>query len=194
MKNGKVILRGCAVLIALLAGAQLSLRAQDAKLQIDFLNKLEARASETVDVTVEGPLLQVAKKFLQSGDADSDEKKVAEMIDGLKGIYVKSYEFEKSGEFSEADIEQIRQQLRAPSWTKMVNVRSKKEGESVDVYTLMQGENIGGMAIIVAESKELTVVNIVGSIDMAKLAELSGRMGVPALNIDFGNQKSSKEQ
>jgi hypothetical protein len=57
---------------------------QHAKLKIDHLEKLAAKASEVVDVTLEGPLLQVATKFLSSGDPD--EKGVQELIKGLKGV------------------------------------------------------------------------------------------------------------
>lgn len=194
MKNVLSFLRLSVLPVLLLLGLSAVAAAQDARLQIDFLNKLEERASETVDVSVEGPLLQVAKQFLKA-DKDPETKQISEMIDGLKGIYVKSYEFEKSGEFTEADVNQIREQLRSPNWSKMVNVRSKKEGENVDVYTLLHGEKIDGMAIIVNDPKTLTVVNIVGFVDMAKLAALSGKMGIPNMSIDFGAAvKAAKEK
>ena len=37
------------------------------------------------------------------------------------------------------------------------------------------------MAIICAEPTELTVVNIVGPVDIEKLSQLEGKMGIPRL-------------
>ena len=38
---------------------------------------------------------------------------------------------------------------------------------------------LGGLALIVAEKKELTIINLVGRIDLAQLASLGGVMGIP---------------
>jgi hypothetical protein len=38
-----------------------------------------------------------------------------------------------------------------------------------------------GLAILVSQPKELTVVNIVGSVDLNSLADLGGHFGVPKL-------------
>jgi hypothetical protein len=59
----------------------------------------------------------------------------------------------------------------------MVNVR--REGESVEVYVYREGETSGGLAVVVAEPRELTVVNIVGPIDLAQLGALGGQLGIP---------------
>jgi hypothetical protein len=49
---------------------------------------------------------------------------------------------------------------------------------------LFNGDQIGGLAVLVAEEKELTVVNIVGPVDLDKLAKLEGQFGVPELGIE----------
>ena len=101
---------------------------QNAKLKIDHLEKLAAKASEVADVTLEGPLLQVAIKFLSSS-GDPDEKGVQELIKGLKGVYVKSFEFDQGGAYSKTDLDLVREQLRGPGWTRMVNVQSREDKE-----------------------------------------------------------------
>lgn len=188
MNKLNTLLKLCWPLILLVFGGTLTvIRAQDARLQLDFLNKLEAKASETVDVTVDGSLLQIASKFLDKSN-DPDKAQIKAIISGLKGVYVKSYEFDNAGGYSTADVDQIRQQLQTANWARMVNVHSRRGGgDNVDVYTMTQGDKISGLAILVAEDKELTVVNIVGAIDLDKLAELNGKMGIPDLKIDFGN-------
>jgi len=40
---------------------------------------------------------------------------------------------------------------------------------------------VNGLAIIASGPRELTIVNIVGSVDPAKLAKLGNRLGLPAL-------------
>lgn len=159
--------------------------AQDARLRIEDLNKLEQKSVRTIDVSVDGSLLQLASKFLSS--AKPDERRVKDLIAGLRGVYVKRYEFDRIGEYAEADVTSLRAQLTQPAWSRMVTVRSKNpESENVDVYTMLQGEKVNGMAVIVAEAKALTVVNIVGAIDIEKLVSLEGQMGIPKLNIDLG--------
>jgi len=46
-------------------------------------------------------------------------------------------------------------QLRGGGWSKIVGVRSKKDGDNVDVYLMMQGDQIEGLAVISAEPKEI---------------------------------------
>ncbi len=155
---------------------------EPARLQIGGLEKLAAKASEVVDVNLDAPMLKLASKFMDSDEKDDAELK--QMLQNLKGIYVKSFEFDKEGEYSEADLDGIRSQLRAPAWSKIVSVRSKKEGENAEVYFLGTESNVQGLAIIAADPKELTVVNLVGPIDLDKLSELGGHMGVPKLKVE----------
>ncbi|MEJ7713623.1 MAG: DUF4252 domain-containing protein [Pyrinomonadaceae bacterium] len=173
------------LLLLIICSASLA-QAQDAKLRIEALSALEQKSVKTIDVSVDGALLQLAAKFLSS--AEPDEARVKELISGLKGVYVKRYEFERAGEYAQSDVASVQSQLTNSAWTKMVTVRSKSpETENVDVYTMLQGGKINGMAVIVAEAKALTVVNIVGLIDIEKLVSLEGQMGIPKLNIDFSN-------
>ena len=76
----------------------------------------------------------------------------------------------------------------------MVNFTSKKEG-NVEVYLQFAGETVNGLAVLVADNKELTVVNIVGPVDLEKLAELEGQLGVPDLGIEpTKTKKKTNEQ
>src|SRR5215470_4584489 len=88
--------------------------AQNARLQIDHLDNLFPKAVETIDVRIDGSLLQIASKFLDKNK--TNEAQVREILNVLKGVYVKGVEFDKEGEYSEQDVEAVRQQLRAPGW------------------------------------------------------------------------------
>jgi hypothetical protein len=179
-------LAGTAALLAMLLAALPSFGQDPARLQISGLEKLAAKASEVVDVNLDGSMLKLASKFIDE-DEDKEDVELRQMLQNLKGIYVKSFEFEKEGEYTEADVNAIRSQLHAPAWARLVSVRSKKQGDNAEVYLMGSESNIQGLAIIAAEPKELTVVNIVGPIDIDKLSKLSGHMGVPNIKVEGDN-------
>lgn len=156
--------------------------AQDhAKIDMRNLDKFADRADKVINVTVDEQLLRLAASFLS--DKKPDEAKIKELILGLKGVFVKRFEFEKEGEFTLADVESIRSQISGPGWASVANVRSKREG-NYDVSIMSEGSVIKGLAVLAAESKAFTVVNIVGPIDVAKLAELEGKFGIPHFGLE----------
>jgi len=163
---------------------------QDPRIQMGSLDHLAAKASQTVDVNIDERLMRAAARLLS--DKNEDERDVKQLVANLKGIYVKSFEFETDGQFAAADVETIRTQLRAPGWTRLVNVTSKKEGV-LEVYLLFNAEQIGGLAVLHTDNRELTVVNIVGPVDLDKLAKLEGQLGVPELGIESTKPKVKKE-
>ena len=180
-----------AALFMMLAFA--SLRGQELKLPAN-LDRLAAKASEVVDVTMDANLLQLASRFLS--DKDADDAKVKKLIAGLKGIYVRSFEFEKAGEYQESDVEPIRAQLHTPAWSRIVGVRSVKSGENSEVYIKTENKKIGGLAILVTEPKQLTIVSIEGTIDPDQLSELGGHFGIPKVESDsqHKNSKGGKDE
>lgn len=179
------------IALVLVIASALIAKAQDSRIQMSSLDHLAAKASQTVDVNIDERLMKLAVRLLS--DKDEDERDVKKLVAGLKGIYVKSFEFETEGQFVVADLEPIRTQLRGAGWTRMVNVTSKKEG-NVEVYLQFAGENVNGLAVLVTDDKELTVVNIVGPVDLDKLAQLEGQLGVPELGIESSKTKKKNDE
>jgi Domain of unknown function (DUF4252) len=163
------------------------LGAQEIKLPAS-VERLSAKASSVVDVTMDANLLQLASRFLS--DKDADDAQVKKLIAGLKGIYVRSFEFDKPGEYQDADVEPIRAQLRNPAWSRIVGVRSAKSGENAEVYIKTDNNKIGGLVVLATEPKELTLVSIEGSIDPDQLHELGGHFGIP--KIDTRKEKDKQ--
>jgi len=149
------------------------------KLTID-LPGLADKAREVVDITLDGQMLRLASKFLSASDAD--ERAMRNVVARLDGIYVRSYEFDKEGEYDRASIDKIKAQL-GPSWKKIVNVRNRMK-EDTEIYLDMRGGNDQpvGLLVISAEPRELTVVNIVGPIDLDQLSHLEGEFGIPHMS------------
>jgi hypothetical protein len=180
-------LRLTCLLSLILTTAALTTQAQDVKLRLDNLDKLESKASKSVDVSLDGQLLRIAIAFLNPKDPKQAE--IRDLVSGLKGIYVKAFEFDKEGQYAVADVDSLYTQLRSPGWTRMVGVKSNKENQSAEVYMMMSGNQINGITVIAADKKELAVINIVGSIDLDKLSRLSGKFGIPSLDINLGNKE-----
>ena len=166
--------------LILLPASAMAARGQDVKIPAN-VERLAAKAVETVNVTVDGALLQLAGKFLSS--TDPDQKQIKTLLGNLKGIYVRSFKFENEGEYSEADVESVRSQLRGQEWARIVNVTSKKGGDNVDVAYKMDKGKIAGLVVIAAEPKEFTIVNIVGPIDLDQLSSLGGQFGIPKVDL-----------
>ncbi|HEY0766092.1 MAG TPA: DUF4252 domain-containing protein [Pyrinomonadaceae bacterium] len=187
----KSLIKTTLIALLLVAASALAANAQDSRIQMSSLDHLAAKASQTVDVNIDERLMKMAVRLLS--DKDEDERDVKKLVAGLKGIYVKSFEFETDGQFVVADLEPIRTQLRGAGWTRMVNVTSKKEG-NLEVYLQFAGETVNGLAVLVTDDKELTVVNIVGPVDLDKLAQLEGQLGVPELGIESSKTKKKNEE
>jgi hypothetical protein len=172
------------------------LAAAAAAQQFQFnLDRLAAKASETVDLSLNGSTLQFAAKFLDA--KDPDQNKVRKLIAGLEGIYVKSFEFQKAGEWSPVDLEAIRKQLKSPEWSKIVGVKSTADGETAEIYLRNENGKLTGVAILESEPKELTVVNIAGPVDLDSLAELGGHFHIPKMDLgkqDMGKQDAGKQK
>lgn len=151
--------------------------AQNAQLHLDKLEKLSNKATEVNDVTLDGGMLKLAAKFM-SIDSDPDTAQAREMIQNLQGIYIKDFEFDKPNQYGQEDVQEIRTQLAAPGWTKIVENINKHEGEINEIYVMKDGNKVAGVAILVVAPKELTVVNLVGAIDLDKLGALNGKFGI----------------
>lgn len=163
------------------------------KLQIEDLDRLAPKAEHVVDVTIPESLLGLIPRML-SKSKDPDAAKVADIARGFKGVYVRVFQFGSEGQYAESDIAGLRAQLKQPGWERIVSVRSRKDGQNVEVYLMSDPANLGGLAVIATEPQELTVVNIVGKIDIDKLADLEGHLGIPDLDIQTGSSGRDDER
>jgi hypothetical protein len=168
-----------ALVAALFSGPAL---AADARLTLPDFRSLEDKASETVNITLDSALLGLAARFLDGNKPE--DAAVKDVISGLTGVYVKSFTFEEDFVYPKSEIDSVRRQLSAPGWQRLVEVRSRKDHTDVDVYISLERNKVNGLAIVASEPRQLTIVNIVGSVDLQKLHQLEGRFGVPSLELE----------
>lgn len=142
------------------------------------LNRLAARASEVVDVTMDRNMLNFASRFLSHNRREQDAHRV---ISKLNGIYVKSFEFSKPGEYSQSDIQLFRSQLKAPLWSRTLETRDRNE--TVEIFFRTENGVVNGMALIAAEERELTLIHIDGPLNPEDFDLLGGQFGIPRFHI-----------
>ncbi len=170
-------------LLSLFLFSAAAANAQDARLRFENLELLEQKARDVVEINIDGKVLELAKRVLVKVK-NQDAKKVGQAINGLQGIYVRVFNFEKENEYNIADVEMLRAQLQTPGWEKLANVRSKKNNQKLDVYTMFTGDTMSGLAVVISESKSVAVVNVIGPIDIDLLAELGGKLNIPNIEIE----------
>ena len=137
--------------------------------------ELAAKASNVTEVTLGKNMLAFAAKFM-SGKGQ-DEEATRRLIEGLDGIYVRDYEFDKEGQYSMDDIQKLRAYFETSDWSPIVRERDKKSGESTDVMMKVVNGETHGMFILDVEPKELSIVLILGPVkmeDLSKLGDIGG--------------------
>src|ERR1700690_77238 len=169
------------MLLALL-GPALAWAAPDTKLLMPRVSGLAQKGSESVTIALDPTLLSMAARFLDGNDPQDAATK--EIIKGLRGIYVRSYTFDKNAENAQPDIAPVRSQRSAPGWNRLVQTHSRKTRADVDIYIMLDHDQAVGLALIASEPRQFTIVNIIGAIDLDKLHKLEGQFGVPKLDID----------
>jgi hypothetical protein len=162
---------------ALAAALAATLWGQQFKFNLDHL---DGKASEKIDVSLDVNMLQFAAKFLDP--KDPDEAKVKKIINGLEGIYIRSFEFKQDGAYSPADLDQVRKQLKAPEWSRIFGIRNSDDQDNTEVWVRSAGGKVAGIALLSSSPRELTVANLVGNVDIDSLAALGGHFGLPKLD------------
>jgi hypothetical protein len=183
------------VAAGLLTGSILGARsqAQDSPLPAPspIEKQLAARASDVTEVTLGKSMLAFAAKVMNG--KDEDDVATRRLIESLEGIYVREYEFEKDGEFSPGDVEQLRKYFETGEWSPVVRDRERKTGESTDVMVKLENGESHGLFILSVEPRELTIVLILGPIRMDDLGKLKGIGGLSVLG-DVASDVKDKDK
>jgi hypothetical protein len=151
--------------------------------QIDMKNlqALEDKAEQMVSVNLEGQSLDEGGKILAIRNGLS--KSVKELVKGLKGVYLRRFWFGGKKSYEEADVAPIKKELQRPGWAPMIDLKVRDKNEAVSVYSYMENDRLAGVTVLSADPKEVTVVNIVGPVDLEALSELGRQMGLPAMRL-----------
>ena len=149
------------------------------ELKLPDFEGLRSRATDSVDITIDGILMSIAKHFAkESGDEEM------QLLSDIKSVRVRNFEFDSDGAYSRADVDAVRRQLGAPGWSQIVSAHKRDENEDVDVYLCIENEKILGLAVVASEPRSFTIVNVIGNIDIDKFSKLEGKFGIPKVDVE----------
>ena len=146
------------------------------------LQNLEAKADQVVSVNLDGKSLALGQKLL--GVHRGVGVGVKNLVKGLKRIYLRSFFFARKKSYSREDVAPFRKQLESDGWVQMIDVKDRRKTETVTtVYTLTENEELAGVTVLTEEPQEVTVVNILGPIDLEALSTLGEQMSIPGMKF-----------
>jgi hypothetical protein len=151
------------------------------ELRIPDFSHLRSKAVDSVDISLNGFLLRTLSKLAHTAEESGDETEAAAlgMLGDIKSVQIRSFQFDQDDAYDNADIDAVRRQLSRGGWTALVQSRKRHTREDVDVFVRMVGDRIEGLAVVASEPREFTIVNVVGHIDIDKVAKLEGQFGIP---------------
>jgi hypothetical protein len=133
-------------------------------IDIDYPDAHEVK----VEINITGNLFALAAKAVE----DESDPSLSNFLAGLKALYVRVYETELlMGHTPRTIVKFYEQQLLKKKWE--VLARIKENGNMTGVYTLTQDDIVKGLFVVISNQQEDTVVvNLAGTVDLAKLSAL----------------------
>jgi hypothetical protein len=153
---------------------------------------LADRAAHVTEVTLDKAMLAFAAKFMDGKGGDADEKAAKEMIQNLRGVYVRDYEFDKDASYTTAELEGLRTYIQGTDWSPMVHEKSKGKTEGTDVFVKLVNGQLQGLFVLDAEPRELSLVLILGPIDIDNIGKLGGNFGIPKEAVKRAQKEAGK--
>jgi hypothetical protein len=154
--------------------------AQNAQLKLPSFADLKDKAIKSVDITIDSPALGVMG-WLMSDHEDTAELK--KTLTGLKSVQIRSYRFNSDFAYSRADVDAVRSQLSGPGWSPLIKVHDRPKEEDVDICIALNGKTVTGLAIIVTNRREFTILNIVGTVALDQVARLRETFGASGADM-----------
>jgi len=147
------------------------------QLDLKVLDKFAAKATSMTEMGMDEAALKTATAILD--DRKPNEGAARKVTDGVKGFFLRSYEFKKEETPKFEELKPLMDQLKAPNWSRfLLNVES---GEHNEIWWHLANGQIDGMLLISLERGELTVINGIGVTKLEDLTRLA----------DFGMSQGS---
>ena len=135
-----------------------------------------------VEVNLNAKLINLVTKSV------SNTPEVAELIQMVEGIYVRTYDRSLSIDKKNV-VQYFQEKLKEDQWEVLVKIKENRE--IVEINLLFDENTVYGIFIIVAPKmpEEVTFINIIGKIAPERIEELLGNLSnFGAIDIDFGDK------
>ncbi|MBI1939700.1 MAG: DUF4252 domain-containing protein [Ignavibacteriales bacterium] len=130
------------------------------------------------EVYLEEPLIKMVAKM-----AEGEKEGVGEAIDALKLIRVNEFMVEKNDiEKIEKEMASLDGNLQTQKWSRII--KTKKKDNYANVYVKSGGANeyVGLLIAAIDKEGKVTLVNIVGRIDLDTIGKVSKELNLPHMN------------
>lgn len=154
------------------------------ELDLSFLKDLEAKATEVTNVSLGKEQMQLIQGL--SSGAGGELKALA---GGIELVQVRSLQFDKEGLFNLAEMTAMKDKLKTSELLPVISVKEK--GGFTEILLRKGPKGNRGFLIFAVEPREVTIVNIVGELDLASLGKLAGNFGIPNVVLQGGSGKGS---
>jgi hypothetical protein len=145
--------------------------------QVDLksLDKFASIAKGVTQINLDESMIKAGSNVLNENKGDEAAAKKA--ASGLKGLYLRVFEFDKKGEYKFDDLKPIRDQLKGPEW--VVFLQSRESDEQTEIWIHRTNGQADGILLFSAESNELVVINALGLSRPEDLSKIGNQFGVP---------------
>lgn len=143
---------------------------------VDFgvLRELENDGAVT-EVIIRHHLLEMVAKM-----SKTEKPEFASLLEQLRLIYVHVFQLEDNNKAQSYEtIKQLNHKLQDEGWESIVRMREDKE--EVTIYILPDDEGIQGLCILNIDDDEVSLINIVGTIDLKMMTQLGVEFDIPVL-------------
>ena len=147
-------MRQFALVVLMLVASTVSAQQLDLK----SLDKLAEKARSKTEINMDEATIKSATSSLNQ--KKGDEAVAKKVIEGVKGFFLRAYEFGDKGAYKIEDLKPLFDQLKEPNWKPIL--RNKEDGEQTEIWMHMRNGEPDGMVLISAESNEVVVINGVG--------------------------------
>jgi hypothetical protein len=156
----------------------------------DGADKFSHGAKSSTEVNLDKRMLGMAAKFSGSGDGAQRD---GDLVKKLDFVIVRSYEYEKAGQYNMSDVEEFQKRLDAGGWSHIVKERSATENTDVCVKVDGDGQ-FSELVVIAAEPLELTFVHLKGHMSMDELTKAGAKYGVPQGTSDDADKLKRRQK
>jgi Domain of unknown function (DUF4252) len=137
---------------------------------------LRQGASSKIEFSLDHSMLVFASKF------DPNDEDLQRVIAGVNGVSVHSYHFPAPGMYDPRILGALRNDYHAAGWKQVMNKYDKNGGPGVtDLWVRLQNNAISDVAILVARSNDVNLIEVAGSISPLDLLHLCGHFGIPRI-------------
>ena len=175
----KISIRTALILLVLTVTATAPAQDATGEAALEFAT-LEDKADEVVKVNLWGRPLEHAKKLLGLRKNVTDS--VRGFMGGLTAVYRRTYRF-RGKDASKDDVEPVHRQLAEEGWVPLIETEDRQKPESLSVYSYSRDDQVAGMTVVSRGPDEITVLKIMGPMDLEALSAIGSGLGMPVMNL-----------